>query len=306
MKVILAGGTGFLGRPLWSRLAAGGHEVVVLTRGPEVQSAIGRTVSWRPGEAVVGGASSWASEIDGADVVINLSGEGLANGRWTARRKQALRESRILATRNLVAAVRASVQKPAVFVSGSAVGFYGNTGDRAIDESCPPGSDFLATLCVDWEAEAHAASPLGCRVVIVRAGVVLARGGGVLQRLILPFRLFAGGPLGSGRQYMSWIHRDDWIDLIEWAMDRPQISGPVNATAPHPVTNAEFSAALGRALRRPSRLRVPALAMRLIVGELADVALLQGQRVLPKRALDAGFQFTYPDLPAALQAALAG
>ncbi len=305
MKIVLAGGTGFLGRPLWARLASHGHEVVVLTRGPAVRHAIGRTVSWDPAGGAAGDLS-WASEIDGADALINLSGEGIADKRWSDRRKQVLRESRILATRSLVAAARAAVRKPGVFVSGSAVGYYGNTGDRPVEESFPPGSDFLATLCVDWEAEAHAASALGCRVVAVRTGVVLAREGGVLKRLIPPFRFFAGGPMGSGQQYMSWIHRDDWVDIVEWAMDRPQISGPVNATAPNPATNREFSAALGRALHRPSRLRLPALALRLIVGEMADVSLVRGQRVLPKRALDAGFQFRYPDLTASLQAAIGG
>jgi uncharacterized protein (TIGR01777 family) len=305
MKIVLAGGTGFLGRPLWSQLASHGHDVVVLTRGVATRSAIGRTVSWHPEEVAATGGLSWPSEIDGADVVINLSGEGIADRRWSDRRKQALRESRILTTRSLVAAVRAAVRKPTVFVGGSAVGYYGDTGDRPIDESFPPGSDFLATLCVDWEAEAHAAAALGCRVVLVRAGVALASDGGALKQLVQPFRFLAGGPIASGRQYISWIHRDDWVDLVEWVMERSQISGPVNATAPNPVTNAEFSAVLGQVLHRPSWLRVPAFALRLIVGEMADVALVHGQRVLPTRALDAGFRFTRPELRSALQAAVA-
>jgi uncharacterized protein (TIGR01777 family) len=306
MKVVIAGGTGFLGRRLWSQLASHGHEVVVLTRGVASRRAIGRTVAWHPEEPLATRGVSWASEIDGADAVINLSGEGLANKRWSDRRKRMLRESRILPTRSLVAAIRAAARKPVVFVSGSAVGYYGHTGDRLIDESSPPGSDFLATLCVDWEAEAHAAAALGCRVVLVRTGVVLSRDGGALEQLIRPFQWFVGGPLASGQQFMSWIHRDDWVDLVEWAIKTTEVSGPLNVTAPQPVTNAEFSTALGRALHRPSRLRVPALALHVMLGEMADVALVHGQRVLPKRALDAGFEFTYADLQTALASAVAG
>lgn len=305
MKVIVAGGTGFLGRPLCRALAAAGHTVVVLTRGQAMVPGASRTVEWAPDRpAGSDPPDAWVREIDGADAVVNLAGAGLADRRWTEARKDVLRASRILATRNLVAAVRAARTRPSVFLSGSAVGFYGATGDAALDESFPPGSDFLATLCVHWEAEAHAAAALGCRVVIVRTGIVLGRDGGALKKLLPPFRLFVGGPIASGRQQMSWIHRDDWVALIRWALERPSVSGVFNATAPHAVTNREFSRALGRALRRPSWLPVPAFALRLLVGEIADVALVAGQRVVPTRATDAGFTFQYPDIDAAMRAAI--
>ena len=303
MKVILSGGTGFLGRPLCAQLASGGHEVVVLTRGTSARSAIGRTVTWRPDEPGVPGRG-WMAEVDGADVVVNLAGDGIADKRWTARRKDVLRQSRILSTRHLVAAIRAAPRKPALFVSGSAIGYYGDTGDAPQDESFPPGSDFLATLCVDWEAEAHAVSALACRLVVIRTGLVLARDGGVLGKMIRPYRLLVGGPLGSGRQYMSWIHRDDWIGLAQWALDHPALTGAVNATAPQPVTNGEFSATLARVLKRPNVVRAPGFALRAALGEMADVALLDGQRVIPKRALESGYVFKYPELEAALRAAL--
>jgi uncharacterized protein (TIGR01777 family) len=305
VKVIVAGGTGFLGRPLCRALAAAGHTVVVLTRGQAMVPGASRTVEWAPDRpAGSDPPDAWVREIDGADAVVNLAGAGLADRRWTEARKDVLRASRILATRNLVAAVRAARTRPSVFLSGSAVGFYGATGDAALDESFPPGSDFLATLCVHWEAEAHAAAALGCRVVIVRTGIVLGRDGGALKKLLPPFRLFVGGPIASGRQQMSWIHRDDWVALIRWTLERPSVSGVFNATAPHAVTNREFSRALGRALRRPSWLPVPAFALRLLVGEIADVALVAGQRVVPTRATDAGFTFQYPDIDAAMRAAI--
>ena len=304
MKIVLSGGTGFLGRPLAVRLASRGHEIVLLTRGAGGQRAAGRTVTWRPEEPGVPGAG-WMVEIDGADVVINLAGDGIADRRWTAERKEVLRQSRILSTRHLVAAVRAATRRPRLLISGSAVGYYGDTGDLPQDESFPPGSDFLATLCVDWEAEAHGASALGCRVVVMRTGIVLARDGGALKKMVRPYVMFAGGPLGAGRQYMSWIHRDDWIALIEWVVDHPSLTGAINATAPVPVTNGEFSATLARVLRRPNMMRVPGVALRLLFGEMADIALLDGQRVIPKLALENGFAFKFPELEPALRAALA-
>jgi uncharacterized protein (TIGR01777 family) len=303
MKIILTGGTGFLGRPLRSLLASHGHEVVVVTRGPASRNETGRLVTWDPTGAAPPDAP-WTAEVDGADAVINLAGDNLADKRWTAQRKETLRRSRILTTRSMVAAIRAARRKPRLFISASAVGYYGDTGEELIDESFPPGSDFMATLCVDWEAEAHAASALGCRVAIVRAGVVLARDGSILKRLVVPFKFFVGGPVASGRQYISWIHRDDWLDLIGWIMDRPEASGAINATAPNPVTNEEFSTALGRVLGRPSWLRVPRLALRVVFGELADDLLVGGQRVLPRRALELGFRFKYERVEEAMRVEL--
>ena len=304
MKVVIAGGSGFLGRALSEHLVARGHEVVILTRGAHLPGSTGaRSVEWHPDGSPHPGA--WANEIDGAGAIVNLSGAGLADKRWTRRRKEELRQSRVQPTRSLVAAVRAAAVKPAVFVQGSAVGFYGASDEQVIDESFPPGQDFFGQLVVAWEAEAHPAAALGCRLVIVRSGVVLGRGGGVLEKLMPPFKFFVGGPIASGRQYMSWIHMADWLALMTFAIETPSVSGVLNATAPAPVTNADFSRALGRALHRPSWLRVPGFALRLLVGEVADNALIVGQRVIPKRAQEMGFAFKYPDVDSALAEASA-
>jgi uncharacterized protein (TIGR01777 family) len=302
MKIVIAGGSGLLGRPLTRELLAKGHEVVVLTRGATRDEGGVRYVVWEADEE----PGPWHSAVDGADAVVNLAGAGIADERWSADRKQVLRGSRVDATRALVAAIRSATHRPTVFLTGSAIGYYGPQGDDAgaLDESAPPGSDFLSTLAVDWEAEAHAASALDCRVVIVRTGVVLAREGGALQKLIPPFKCFVGGPLGSGRQVLSWIHRLDWVELVEWLLTHNDAHGVYNATAPNPVTNAEFSRALGAALGRPSWLPVPGFALKVIVGEMAGPALLAGQRVIPRRALEAGFTFQFPEIDAAMRDAV--
>jgi uncharacterized protein len=307
MKVILAGGSGFLGRALTARLIAGGHDVVVFTRQSSSTQGRVRRVAWRPDGSAppveAGRPTGWAAEIDGADAIVNLAGEGIADKRWTKARKQALVESRTLSTRSLVAAVRATARRPPVFIQASGVGYYGTTADEILDESAPPGSDFLAQLCLTWEAEARAVEALGARLVIVRNGVVLARHGGALKKMLPPFLFFVGGPIASGRQYLSWIELEDWTGLLSWAIATTSASGVFNATAPEPVTSAQFSRALGRAVHRPSWLPVPAFALRVMVGELADAGLINGQRVVPKRALDLGFTFSYPAIDAALAAA---
>jgi uncharacterized protein (TIGR01777 family) len=302
MKCVIAGGSGFLGRALCTRLASQSHEVVILTRGAARNDGAVRYVTW----PAVDEPGQWREEIGGAGAVINLAGAGLADKRWTTNRKEELHSSRILATRALVSAIRDAAVRPPVFLSGSAIGFYGGQPEDGpeVDESGPPGSDFLATLAVDWEAEAHAAEALDCRVVLFRTGVVLSREGGALQKLIRPFKFYVGGPLGSGRQVMSWIHLDDWVALLSWLAEHPSAAGAYNCTAPNPVTNAELSKALGNALGRPSWLRVPGFVLRLLVGEMAGVALLAGNRVIPRRALDSGFSFEYPDIITAMQAAV--
>ena len=300
-RVVLAGGSGFLGQPLVAALVARRHDVVVLSRTGASSSRAGhRTVAWSPD----GTAGPWAKEIDGAQAVINLAGAGLADKRWNAARKDALLSSRVLSTRSLVTAVRNAAVRPGVFLQGSATGFYGLADDRVLDESHPPGGDFLAEMATAWEAEARPLEALGVRLVIVRTGIVLSRDGGALAKMMLPFRFFVGGPIASGAQYLSWIHLDDWIALMLWALDHAHVSGAINAAAPAPVTNREFSAALGRALHRPSWLSVPAFALRLLVGEMADVALIGGQRVVPTRALDLGFTFRYPAIDEAMRAAV--
>jgi uncharacterized protein len=297
VKVVIAGGTGFLGQRLGASLAADAHDVVVLTR-RDSPAAVGRTVRWTPDGRAEG---RWIEALDGAAAVVNLAGESIAGKRWTAAQQQRIRDSRLLATRSLVNALGASGTPPPVFVSGSAVGYYGPLGDEIAAEEHPPGDDFLAHVCVDWEREAGQASAR-TRVVFVRTGLVLDRRAGALPKMLPPFWLGAGGPVGSGRQYWPWIHVDDWVRLVRWAIDSSVVSGPVNATAPNPVTNAAFARELGRALHRPALLRTPGAALRLLLGEMADALLLSGQRAVPAKAMRLGFVPRFPELGGALKA----
>jgi hypothetical protein len=298
MKIVLAGGSGSLGRALVERLAAEDHGVVVLSRrtsGPPLPAGV-RRVAWVPD----GTAGEWARDLAGADAIINLTGAGIADARWTRARKAELRSSRVLPTRSLVTAIRNAATRPAVFIQHCAVGYYGmDTGTQELDESYPPGDDFLSELAVAWEAEALPVANLGCRLVTTRTGVVLMADAGALPQMARPFRFFVGGPVASGRQYLSWIHLEDWVGLMVWLLRTPTVSGVVNVTAPQPVTNAEFSRAIGRALRRPSWAPVPAFVLRLLFGELADV-LITGQRVIPRRAVDGGYTFRHPEIGEAL------
>jgi uncharacterized protein (TIGR01777 family) len=298
MPIVIAGGSGFLGQALARALAQDGHEVVVLTRRSPAMGRDGsRAVEWTPD----GSVGPWAAIISGAEAVINLAGESIAAKRWTAARKQRIRDSRTLATRSLAGAIEQARTPPAVFISGSATGYYGALGDELATEEHPAGTDFLAHVAVEWEAEAmrvHART----RVVCVRTGLVLARDGGALPKMLPPFRIGAGGPVGSGRQYWPWIHRQDWIDLVRFAIRHPAVMGPLNATAPAPVTNAEFARSLGRALRRPALLPAPAFALKLLLGEMAEALLLSGQRAVPAKAKRLGYAFTFTQLDDALRA----
>jgi uncharacterized protein (TIGR01777 family) len=276
MKIVIAGGTGFLGRPLATALAADGHAVARLPRG-----------------SVEG--------VDGADVVINLAGESIAGRRWSAAHKTRILDSRVTTTRRLADAIRSAARPPRVFVSGSAVGYYGPHANEILTESAAGGSDFLATVCVAWEAEAARAAER-TRVVCVRTGLVLERDGGALPPMLPPFWVGAGGPVGSGQQYWPWIHRADWIALVRWAIDHASIEGPINATAPVPVTNRAFASALGHAIHRPAFMPTPAFALRLLLGEMADALLLSGQRAIPDKAQRSGFVFRYAQLDEALAA----
>jgi uncharacterized protein (TIGR01777 family) len=299
MKVVVAGGTGFLGRPLVEALAADRHDVVVLTRNGAAKPPPGgaRAVPWLPN----GDTGPWAAELNGAGAIVNLAGESIAGRRWSAEHKRRILDSRVNATHSLAGAIRAAATPPAVFVSGSAVGYYGPLGDEIATETTPAGSDFLARVCVQWEAEATRASSLQTRVVCIRTGLVLEKDGGALPQMLPPFKLGAGGPVGSGRQYWPWIHRADWIGLVRWALQTAAASGPINATAPNPVTNKEFARALGRALHRPAFMPAPAFALRLMLGEMADALLLSGQRAVPARAEHLGFSFRYTDVETALR-----
>jgi uncharacterized protein (TIGR01777 family) len=304
MKVVIAGGTGFLGRPLTEALLRDGHEIVVLSRGstsaPPTHGtgAAARGVVWDPN----GELGPWAEEIGSAHAVVNLAGESIAGRRWTAAQKQRILDSRVHATRSLAAAIRAAASPPAIFVSGSAVGYYGPLGDEEATEEKPAGSDFLARVCERWEQEAIRAASDRTRVALIRTGIVLEKDGGALPQMLPPFRFGAGGPVGSGRQYWPWIHRDDWVALVRWTMATAAVSGAVNATAPHPVTNAEFARALGGAMHRPAFMPAPAFALKLLLGEMADALLLSGQNAVPAKATRAGFAFRYSRVDEALGA----
>ena len=236
--------------------------------------------------------------------MINLAGESIAEGRWTAAKKQRIVDSRVLATRSLATAIGRAAHPPAVFVSGSAVGYYGPLGDEVVTEDRKAGGDFLAHVCVQWEDEAMRIDPARTRVACIRTGLVLERDGGALPQMLLPFRFGAGGPVGSGRQYWPWIHRRDWVDLVRFVIQTSGASGAVNATAPNPVTNAQFATALGRVMHRPAFMPAPAFALKLLLGEMADALLLSGQRAVPAKAEKLGFTFTHTNVEEALRSIL--
>jgi hypothetical protein len=300
MKIVVAGGSGFIGEALVRRLLARGDDVTVLTRNPSSVHA-GQAVSWSPPAE-----GSWMDEVADADVVINLAGENVGGGRWTETRKKRVIESRVTATSALVSAMTRKPERSRTLINASAIGIYGDRGDEQLDENSATGSGFLAEVTKRWEELAHTAEPFA-RVVILRIGIVLASNGGALAKLLLPFRLGAGGPMGNGRQWMSWIDRDDVLRMIEWSIDHPTARGVYNAAAPAPATNRDFARTLGRVLHRPAILPAPVFALRIVLGkEMADEMLLAGQRVLPKRASEEGFEFAYPELTAALRHAVSG
>lgn len=305
MHIVITGGTGFVGRRLVDRLLteeSQAHHLTVLTRDVDrADQILGQQprlskVAYEPLQA-----QSWGSALEGAEAVINLAGEPLAAGRWTPARKAEIQNSRIKGTQVLVEAIRSCSSRPQVMISGSAVGYYGpQNSDQSLDERTPPGDDFLAQLSQDWEAAAAPVQDLGVRLAFLRTGIVLGPGGGALDQLLGPFQSFVGGPLGSGQQWLSWIHREDLVRLMIFILDHDPCSGPFNGTAPQPVKMQEFCLTLGQVLGRPSWLPVPSFALELLLGEAAQV-VLTGQRVLPTQAEQAGFTFEYPDLRAALQ-----
>ncbi len=303
MRVLITGGTGLIGRALATELIAAGHEVVVFSRRPE------RTQGLPANVEVVGWAvrafQGWGRLVDGAGGIVNLAGENLASGRWTPEWKRRILESRLNAGRAVVEAVDGAQQKPLVVVQASGVGYYGPRGDEEVTEEASPGSDFLARLAVEWEASTAPVEELGVRRVIIRSATVLSAEGGALPRLLLPFRFFFGGPLGNGRQWFPWIHIADEVRAIRFLLEDEAASGPYNLVAPHPLTNAEFARALGRVLGRPAWLPVPAFALRLLLGEMSSM-LLTGQRAVPRRLLEAGFTFHFPDAESALRDLLRG
>jgi uncharacterized protein len=295
MRVAITGGTGLIGSSLRASLLADGHQVHVVTRRPRSAGDI----AWDPGAAKLDPRS-----LAGVDAVVNLAGAPIAV-RWTAKAKREIRESRVGGTALLARTIAGMDDGPRVLVSGSAIGIYGDRGDEALDESSSTGADFLAEVAREWEGATASASEAGVRVALMRMGIALSRRGGMLGKVLLPFRAGVGGPLGSGRQWLSWIAMTDAVRAIEFLLAKADATGPFNITAPEPVRNGEFASALGRALRRPAVIPTPAFALRVMFGgEMVDATLLGGQRVLPARLVDAGFVFRHPGLSGALEAAL--
>jgi uncharacterized protein (TIGR01777 family) len=295
VRVLVVGGSGLIGSALCESLVRDAHEPVVLSRSPERQRV-------PPGVRAAGwdgrSLGPWVEEVASADAVVNLAGESIF-GRWTAAKKERLRRSRVDTSRLLAEAFAGVRRRPLVLVQGSAIGYYGDTGDQAVDESFPAGEDFLARLSVDWEAASVSVEPLGVRRPILRTGLVLSRNGGALVPLRRAFRAFAGGPLGDGSQWMPWIHEADEVGAIRFLLESPAATGPFNLVGPEPVRNLDFSRAVGSALARPSWLPAPKPALRLALGELGG-ALLAGQRAAPSRLQALGFRFRFPGLGAAL------
>jgi len=300
MRALVTGATGFVGRRLLAKL----QQPVVLSRdasraAKQLEKFNVRAFEWNPQEE-----PPPAAAFEGVDCIFHLAGDPVAEGRWTAKKKARIRDSRVTGTRYLVAALGGLSTRPKTLISASAVGYYGSRGDEEVDERSPPGHDFLADVCIAWEKEAVAARELGLRVVPVRVGIVLGEKGGALAKMLTPFSLGLGSPLGSGNQYMPWIHIDDLVEEMLFAAREPSLNGPLNGTAPHPVTNREFTKTLGRVLGRPTFMpAVPPIALKLLIGDFGEV-LLTSQRALPRAALAAGFAFRFAELEPALREVL--
>jgi hypothetical protein len=301
MKIAITGATGFVGSRLVERLKSDGHQVLVFSRNAAKAEKVFPKSAFENVEIVVytpTTSGAWQDAIASCDGVVNLTGEPIGEGRWTPQRKQEILNSRKLGTQKVVEAIAKANPKPSVLVNTSAIGYYGTSETAAFDESSPAGSDFLAQVCQEWEAEAQKVKETGTRLVILRFGIVLGMGGAI-AKMITPFKLFAGGPIGSGRQWFSWIHRDDLVNLIIQALTKPEMEGVFNATAPHPVRMAELAQAMGEAMQRPSWLPVPNFAIEALLGE-GSIVVLEGQQVLPKRTQETGFNYQYANVKEAL------
>jgi uncharacterized protein (TIGR01777 family) len=294
MKIAITGATGLIGSELAKAVARDGAEVLTLSRRVGPASDTMGAVFWDP----VNGELD-AAALEGCDAVIHLAGETISN-RWTEAQKERIRRSRIEGSRLLVGGLKTLTNPPPVFVAASAIGFYGDRGDEEIDEISTPGTGFLPDVCRAWEAETTRAQEVGARTLLLRFGIVLSTKGGALAKMLLPFKLGLGGPMGSGRQWMSWIHIDDVIAILRFVMSRDDLVGPVNTTAPQPVRQREFAKSLGKALGRPAIAPAPGFAVRLLLGDMGQALLLEGQKVLPRRLQEAGYTFQHPELPAAL------
>jgi uncharacterized protein (TIGR01777 family) len=292
MKVLVTGSSGLIGSAVVENLIAGGHSVIRLVRRAPGQNEI----HWDPAAGTIDAAG-----LEGLDAVVHLAGENVAQGRWTQEKKKRIRDSRVEGTRILCNALSGLVQPPRVLVAASAIGYYGARGDEVLTEESPPGSGFLSDVCRQWEAATAPAAQRGIRVVNLRIGIVLSSKGGALAKMLLPFKLGVGGRVGSGKQYMSWIALDDVVGAIDHAIANDSLSGPVNAVAPNPVTNYEFTKALGKVLEKPTLFPMPAFAAHLALGEIADELLLASTRVEPRRLLATGYKFLFPELEGALR-----
>ena len=299
MRVVVAGGSGLIGRKLIDSLLQAHHEVTLISRTPEKAKKyfIGVHVKFWDTK----NTADLTGILDGTDAVINLTGESIASKRWTQYQKERILASRIESTRTIVLAIQQAHDKPMALLNASAVGYYGNVPDGEVTESAPRGTGFLADVCTLWEAEALRAQDIGVRVVLLRTGIVLDKQGGALQNILLPFRLFIGGPLGSGRQWFPWIHLQDEVSAILFAMENVNITGPLNLSAPESVRMTDFCRKLGRVLHRPSWMHVPAFLVKLVFGEMAEPLLLHGQKMNPKKLMDNGFKFQFPNLEDALK-----
>ena len=297
MKIVLFGGSGFLGKHLVPKLLAKGHNVTLISRRPEI---VRRKIvpfvevkEWSTPEKL-------GSLLEGTDAFVNLAGESIGAKRWSASRKDEILTSRIETTRTIVETIGKMSKKPSVLLSASAVGYYGNVENEEVTETHPPGKDFLADVCVRWEAEAMKVGRLGVRVVLPRTGIVLANNGGALQKMLVPFRLFAGGPLGSGNQWFPWIHIEDEINAIIYTLEHPAISGPINLVAPEAITMRQFCSALGSAMRRPSWAPVPSFVLKVVLGEMAEALVLGGQKVVSRKLIESGYRIKFSRIDEAL------
>ena len=292
--IAVTGATGLVGTALCESLQRSGATIIRLTRSPPQDAA--SEVQWRPDQGLVD-----PDRLRDCTAVVHLAGESIADGRWTAAKKQRIRDSRVIGTESLCRSLAAMSEPPQTVVCASAIGYYGDRGDEPLDESSPPGDGFLPEVCVGWEQACQPARSAGIRVVNVRIGVILSRDGGALEKMLLPFKLGVGGKIGSGRQSMSWVALDDVVGTIIHALTHPALDGPVNAVSPQPVTNAEFTKTLGSVLHRPALLPLPAFAARLALGQMADDLLLASAKVHPTRLQQTGYQFQYSDLRACLE-----
>ena len=299
MRVLITGGAGLIGSALSRSMAADGHEVIVLSREPEKVKTLPAGVKVQKWDGK--SAAGWGQLADGAGAIVNLAGAGIADQRWSAERKQLIRQSRLDAGKAVMEAIAQAETKPAVLIQASAVGYYGTQqGDAQVTEAFSPGSDFLAKICFDWEASTAAVAKFGVRRAVIRTGVVLSNDGGAFPKQVMPFKFFAGGPVGSGKQWYPWIHIEDQVRAIQFLIQNSQASGPFNLAAPNPVTNKEFGQFVGEALGRPAFMPAPGLAMKGVFGEMS-VILLEGQRAIPQKLLDLGFKFKYETAQAALR-----